>query len=195
MRRAVVLAIALAMPASVVAQEPVKPSQVRPNLPGPKAKRSPGPMLDADNAKRGPDGVGALKTAKPTKGAKPSKAAEPASAEGVGAEPEAAKPDPRLAAARERIASRTPAHAKEIRARRAEMVSKALRNGEVGPDVKAAIERHVKRMAKLDRIEALAVAHDNGALTERVETARQEERVRHSLWLMKHGEQNRGAKR
>lgn len=200
MKRALVVFAVCAVTTTAFGQTPLKPSQVRPNVPGPAAKRSPGPMLDPANTKPAPEGRVATKkpgvpeqAGLPTKkGAAPTNAAEPAKDDEPAPD---VTTDPRLDAARARIAARTPAAAAEIRARRADMVGKALQSSEIPAEVKTALERHVKRMAMLDRIESLAVAQSRPEVVDRVEAARQEERVRLSVWLFAFGDSQRGAAR
>ncbi len=189
--RALVVAASLFVSSAAHAQQPAKPSQVRPNVRGPSAKRSPGPMLDADNAKRGDQAVGASKK---------KKAPQPKDAEGQnskGAPPERSATDQaKLDAVRARIAARRAdkREAERTRAMRAQRVAKVLPTSTIPPAVRQALELHVKRMAKLDRIEELAVDEGNVALLGRVDAVRDKERVRHSMWLMKLAEKREAAK-
>ncbi|MEQ9500004.1 MAG: hypothetical protein RIT81_24210 [Deltaproteobacteria bacterium] len=187
--RALVVAASLFVSSAALAQQPLKPSQVRPNVRGPSAKRSPGPMLDADNAKRGDRAVGASKKDK-----KP----EPKENEAPkDAPPERSAADQaKLDAVRARIAARRAdkREAERTRAMRAQRVAKVLPSGTIPPAVQQALELHVKRMAKLDRIEALAADQGDVALLGRIEAVRDKERVRHSMWLMKLAEKREAAK-
>lgn len=162
------------------AQRPPRPSEVRDPLERPGPKRSPGPMLDANNKDKASDEE--APKAVVTKAPAPERAASAEDEEHPAS----------LEAARARVEARTtnPDRANGLRSIHRKRLQKMLKKG-IPPEVKAALEKHARRMAKLERIETLALEANDAALVARTERAMGRAALVLSAWLANYEDEQR----